>query len=351
MPKRIPVIVISGFLGSGKTTFLRYLLKESDKKIGLLINEFGDVGIDGDLLKNCHECGDNNSKSIIELNNGCLCCTVQDDFIPSIKALLRSNPNIEMIFIETSGLALPIPLLKALSWPEIRTLIYLDLVIGFVNGESMIKGAPINDLFAIDNQYKDTKIIEHQTSVEELFNDQLEVSDIVLISRSDLITNNEFDLIKNMIKDKLNTNVPILKSFNGETNLGFVLDTKIKKNRYQEFLNNKHNHTHAEIFSHYINSDYFLEKKQFEVVMSQILTDIEILRIKGRVWIPKKKIPLQVQIVGKKVNTWYEKTPLNYLSPKNNGGIELVLIGFENKYFKILETKIKEKFNILNDLK
>tara|TARA_B100000963_G_scaffold226401_1_gene197534 strand:- start:5780 stop:6835 length:1056 start_codon:yes stop_codon:yes gene_type:complete len=348
MPKRIPVIVISGFLGSGKTTFLRYLLKESDKKIGLLINEFGDVGIDGDLLKNCNQCRDNNEKSIIELNNGCLCCTVQDDFIPSVQALLNFNPEIEMIFIETSGLALPVPLLQALNWPEIRTLIYLDLVIGFVNGESMIKGLPINDLFAIDNQYKDTKIIDHFTSVEELFKNQLEVSDIVLISRSDLITSKEFDLIKDTIKDKLNNNVPILKSFNGETNLGFILETSIKKNRYQGFLTSNHDHTHAQIFSHFINSDYFLEKKQFEVEMSQILNDIEILRIKGRVWIPNKNIPLQVQIVGKKINTWFEKTPLNDLTQKKKGGMELILIGFENQYFKILESKIKEKFNILN---
>ena len=348
MPKRIPVIVISGFLGSGKTTFLRYLLKESDKKIGLLINEFGDVGIDGDLLKNCNQCRDNNEKSIIELNNGCLCCTVQDDFIPSVQALLNFNPEIEMIFIETSGLALPVPLLQALNWPEIRTLIYLDLVIGFVNGESMIKGLPINDLFAIDNQYKDTKIIDHFTSVEELFKNQLEVSDIVLITRSDLITSKEFDLIKDTIKDKLNNNVPILKSFNGETNLGFILETSIKKNRYQGFLTSNHDHTHAQIFSHFINSDYFLEKKQFEVEMSQILNDIEILRIKGRVWIPNKNIPLQVQIVGKKINTWFEKTPLNDLTQKKKGGMELILIGFENQYFKILESKIKEKFNILN---
>ena len=348
MLSRIPVIVVSGFLGSGKTTFLKYLIEKTNKRFGLLINEFGDIGIDGDLLKNCRSCNGNSSESIIELNNGCVCCTVQDDFIPSIQTLLKTNIDLDAIIIETSGLALPIPLLKALNWPEIRASIYLDCVISTVNGESMIKGSPINDLFAIDNQYKDTKIIDHFTSVEELFKNQLEVSDIVLISRSDLITSKEFDLIKDTIKDKLNNNVPILKSFNGETNLGFVLNTSINKNRYQGFLTSKHDHTHAQIFSHFINSDYFLEKKQFEVEMNQILNDIEILRIKGRVWIPNKKIPLQVQIVGKKVNTWFEKTPLNALSQKKKGGMELMVIGFEHEYFKILESKIKEKFNILN---
>ena len=141
MKKKIPVIVVSGFLGSGKTTFLRYLLKESNKKFGLIINEFGDVGIDGDLIKSCDKCDESEDECIIELNNGCLCCTVQDDFVPSIKALLEFNPPIESIIIETSGLALPIPLIQALNWPEIRSSIYLDVVVGIVNGESMLNGS------------------------------------------------------------------------------------------------------------------------------------------------------------------------------------------------------------------
>ena len=113
--KKIPVIVVSGFLGSGKTTFLRYLLKESNKKFGFIINEFGDVGIDGDLIKSCDRCDEIEEECVIELNNGCLCCTVQDDFVPSIQALLGFNPPIESIIIETSGLALPIPLIQALN--------------------------------------------------------------------------------------------------------------------------------------------------------------------------------------------------------------------------------------------
>ena len=107
MKKKIPVIVVSGFLGSGKTTFLRYLLKESNKKFGLIINEFGDVGIDGDLIKSCDKCDESEDDCVIELNNGCLCCTVQDDFIPSIKALLEFNPPIESITVSYTHLTLP----------------------------------------------------------------------------------------------------------------------------------------------------------------------------------------------------------------------------------------------------
>jgi len=351
MPTRIPVIVVSGFLGSGKTTFLKYLIEKTNKKFGLLINEFGDIGIDGDLLKNCSNCNEDSSESIIELNNGCLCCTVQDDFIPSIQTLLKTNKDLDAIIIETSGLALPIPLLKALNWPEIRTSIYLDFVISMVNGDSMINGSPINDLYSINSQYKDIKKIDHISSIEELFKEQLEVSDIVLISRSDLISEKQFNLIKRDLQRKVKPNVPILKSFNGETNLSLILDSNIKKINYQEILTNEHDHSHANIFSDFLKTDYFLEKNQFELEMSQILKVINILRIKGRVWIPKKKLPLQVQIVGRKINTWYEKIDLNSVSPPKNGGMELIMIGFEKNNFIFIKNKIKEKFKILSDPK
>ena len=351
MSSRIPVIVVSGFLGSGKTTFLKYLIEKTNKKYGLLINEFGDVGIDGDLLKNCSGCNEDSSESIIELNNGCLCCTVQDDFIPSIQTLLKTNIDLDAIIIETSGLALPIPLLKALSWPEIRTSIYLDFVISTVNGESMINGSPINDLCSIKTQYKDTKKIDHFSSIEELFKEQLEVSDIVLISRSDLISEKEFNTIRSDLQKKVKPNVPIIKSFKGETNLGYILDSNIKNKNYQETFTQEHNHTHAKIFSDFIKTGYFLEKNQFEFEMSQILKEVNILRIKGRVWIPQKSLPLQVQIVGRKINTWYEKVDLNSNSPPKNGGMELIMIGFEKDNFIFIKNKIKDKFNILSDPK
>jgi len=351
MPNRVPIVVISGFLGSGKTTFLRYLLQQSKSKIGLLINEFGDVGIDGDLIKSCRDCNDNSPESIIELNNGCLCCTVQDDFIPAIQSLLKSKSNLEMIIIETSGLSLPIPLLKALSWPEIRASVYLNFVIGIVNGESMLKGSPINNLYDFNNQYIKTKNIEHNSSLEELFEEQLEVSDIVLISRADVLSDQEFNLIKQKIKERVNPNIPILKSFNGETNLEFIFDQKLIKDNISKFVHEEHYHSHAEIFSKYIKCDYFLEKINFEKTMSQILKDINILRIKGRVWIPGKENPLQVQIVGRKINTWFEGAPNDLNISKNKCGTELVLIGFQKEHFQTFEKKIKEKFNILNDPK
>ena len=347
MNKKVPVIVVSGFLGSGKTTFLRYLIRESDKKFGILINEFGDVGIDGDLFKIHNSCDLSDEECIIELNNGCICCTVQDDFIPSIKALLKSNLQIEAIIIETSGLALPLPLIQALNWPEIRTSVYLDLVIGIVNGESMLNGSPINDLNEITNQYDELNKIDHNASIEELFEEQLEVSDIVLISRADVLNENEFKSIKNIIKEKFNTTVPILKSHNGKIDLRYLFDIELKKGNYKQFFSEDHDHNHVELVSDSIKLNYFLDKKEFEEEMVNVLIDLNILRIKGRIWIPKKSLPLQIQIVGKKINTWYEEAPTNCWRPIDSGGLELVIIAFDKESIKKFRKKIKEKFKVL----
>ena len=351
MKKRLPVIVVSGFLGSGKTTFLRYLLKEGKKNFALIINEFGDVGIDGSLLKNCGNCDGSNSESVIELNNGCLCCTVQDDFVPAIKSLLNTNSKIDAIIIETSGLALPIPLLKALSWPEIKTSIYLKLVIGLVNGESMLNNLPINDLKEIDNQYEETSIIEHNTSIDKLFKEQLEVSDLVIISRADLLSENQLKSVKEKIKNKINPGIPIINSFNGAIDLSYIFDSAIKNDNYEKLFSTEHDHNHPKLFSSTFKGNYFLEKEEFEKVIKEILLNLNILRIKGRIWIPGKLLPLQIQIVGRKISTWFEEADKDCWRPLNHSGLELIMIGFDKTSFLTLEKKIKEKFKILSNPK
>ena len=351
MKRKIPVIVLSGFLGSGKTTFLRYLLKESNKKFGLIINEFGDVGIDGDLIKSCDKCDESQNDCVIELNNGCLCCTVQDDFVPSIKSLLDSNSSIESIIIETSGLALPIPLIKALNWPEIRSSIYLDIVVGIVNGESMLNGSPINDLNKITNQYNKTNKIDHNATIDELFQEQLEVSDIVLVSRADILDDKQFNFIKKKLQRVLKSSIPVLKSNNGEIDLNYLFDFDLEKETYKSYLTEDHDHNHVELFSNSIKLNYFLEKNNFEKEMSEILSELNILRIKGRIWIPNKSLPLQIQIVGKKINTWFEESTDKCWRPDDNAGLELVVISFDENSIDTFIRKIKEKFKILGDPK
>src|SRR5690349_10186697 len=118
--EKISATVITGFLGAGKTTLIRNMLENArGRRIALVINEFGDVGIDGEILKGCgvEACKD---EDIIELSNGCICCTVADDFVPTMKKLLDRPEPPQHIVIETSGLALPQPLVRAFNWPEIK---------------------------------------------------------------------------------------------------------------------------------------------------------------------------------------------------------------------------------------
>ena len=122
---KLPITVITGFLGSGKTTLISHLMQNAGgRRLAVVVNEFGDVGVDGEILKSCSipDCPEEN---IVELANGCICCTVADDFIPTIEALMALNPRPDHILVETSGLALPKPLLKAFEWPAIRSKICL----------------------------------------------------------------------------------------------------------------------------------------------------------------------------------------------------------------------------------
>ena len=135
---KISATVITGFLGAGKTTLVRHLLENAGgRRIALIINEFGDVGIDGGLLRGCGEelCRD---EDIVELANGCICCTVAEDFIPTMERLLDRPDAPDHIVIETSGLALPQPLVRAFQWPQIATRVTVDGVVTVVDGKAAL---------------------------------------------------------------------------------------------------------------------------------------------------------------------------------------------------------------------
>ena len=149
----------------------------------------------------------------------------------------------------------------------------------------------------------------------------------------------------------LNSSVPVLKSKNGKIDLNYIFDFKFKKETHEDFLTEEHDHNHVELVSDSFKLNHFLEKNDFEKEMSKILDELNILRIKGRIWIPNKSLPLQIQIVGKKINTWFEKAPDNCWRPNDNAGLELVIISFDEKSIKTFNKKIKEKFKISSDPK
>ncbi|MEJ1993224.1 MAG: GTP-binding protein, partial [Maritimibacter sp.] len=176
--KKIPATVITGFLGAGKTTLIRHLLDNAGgKRIALIINEFGDLGVDGDILKGCGDetCSEDD---IFELSNGCICCTVAEDFVPTMEALLARPDAPDHIVIETSGLALPQPLVRAFQWPQIATRVTVDGVVTVVDGKAVDEGLFAANLDAVEAQRKADENLDHETPLSELFEDQIAAADM-----------------------------------------------------------------------------------------------------------------------------------------------------------------------------
>src|SRR5438874_1003180 len=184
---RVPCTIITGFLGAGKTTLIRHVLANVDgRKLAVIVNEFGDVGIDGEILKGCgiETCPEEN---IVELANGCICCTVADDFVPALDQILSLTPKVDHILIETSGLALPKPLVQAFQWPTVKSRVTVDGVIAVVDGPALAEGRVANDMDALQAQRAQDESLDHDDPVEEVFEDQIACADLTILSKSDLM--------------------------------------------------------------------------------------------------------------------------------------------------------------------
>src|ERR1700733_15003464 len=220
---KIPVTIVTGFLGAGKTTLIRHVLENAvGRRLALIINEFGDVGVDGTILKACgiDNCPDEN---IVELANGCLCCTVADDFIPAMEALLTRSPPPDHIIIETSGLALPKPLVKAFDWPEIRTRLTVDGVIAVVDGPAVAEGRFADDPAKLATQRAADSSIDHENPLEEVFEDQLLCADIVVLNKADLLTEAAMQRVSAEIRAAVPRAVKIVETREGRIDPAILL--------------------------------------------------------------------------------------------------------------------------------
>jgi cobalamin biosynthesis protein CobW len=312
---KIPVTVISGFLGAGKTTLVRHLLQNNQgRRIAVLVNEFGEIGIDGDLLRSCQICDESESPSdnIVELTNGCLCCTVQEEFYPVMQELLKRRDKIDCLLIETSGLALPKPLIQAFRWPTIRNSATVDGVVTVVDCFALATGNIVGDLEALESQRQTDPNLEHETPIEELFEDQLACADLVLLTKTDLVDASTLDKIKNWLKQELQPGVKIVTASQGEIDPNLLLGFNAAVEDNLDSRHSHHDHEAEHEHDETINSIELVLEAAFDPQilieqLKQLLQSHEIYRVKGFINVPNKPMRLVLQGVGNRFDTFYDR--------------------------------------------
>lgn len=323
---KLPVTVVTGFLGSGKTTMISNLMQNpGGKRLAIVVNEFGDVGVDGDILKSC-AIPDCPAENIMELANGCICCTVADDFIPTIEALMALEPRPDHIVIETSGLALPKPLLKAFDWPDIRSKITVDGVIALADAEAVAEGRFATNVAAVDAQRLADESIDHETPLSEVFEDQIACADIILLTKPDLAGPEGVAKAKTMIAAHAPRTLPMVEVAEGQVDPRVILgleaaaeDDIDARPSHHEDHHHHHDHDHDSDHDHHHDHDHddfdsivvdipeLAAPEQLVAAIETLARDHNILRVKGYAAVAGKPMRLLVQAVGARVRHQYDR--------------------------------------------
>ncbi len=309
--QRIPATVITGFLGAGKTSMIRHLLQTAKgKRLALIINEFGDMGVDGNVLKACgaENCAEDD---IIELANGCICCTVADDFTPTMEKLLNREDKIDHIIIETSGLALPKPLLKAFNWPSIRTRITVDGVITVVDGPAFIDGLFADNPDAIEAQRQNDEALDHDSPLAELFEDQMSCADLVILNKADLMDSKQAEQATRQLQEYLDRSVKVVAAQHGtidaETLLGLSAAAQDDLDNRRSHHDDEDDHEHDDFDSFVVDFDAIENPETLCDTLRAVTLAHDVLRLKGFVAVQGKDMRLQVQGVGNRISHYYDR--------------------------------------------
>ena len=330
---RLPVTVVTGFLGAGKSTLLRQLLLHSGLRLAVLVNEFGEVGIDGDLIRSCGFCPDDEAESrVVELANGCLCCTVQDEFLPTMQTLLQRADQLDGIVVETSGLALPLPLVQAFQWPEIRTRTRVTGVVTVVDGEALAAGGVVGDPAALQAQQQADPSLDHLADIDDLFADQLQAADLVLVSRGDRLDDSQLAAVRGRLLAGLRPGVEVLPMQRGTipAALLFGLDRDAERHdhdhEHEHEHHDHHDHSHVAMQSACLRLNGSFDRPTLELALRAQIEQQSLLRLKGRAWFAGKAHPLQIQAVGPRLECWFDPhTPADATRPEP--GLEVVALG------------------------
>jgi cobalamin biosynthesis protein CobW len=308
---KVPCTIVTGFLGAGKTTLVRHVLENAGgRRLAVIVNEFGDVGIDGEILKSCgiEACSED---SIVELANGCLCCTVADDFVPALKGLLDRPLPPEHIVIETSGLALPKPLVKAFNWPEIASRVTVDGVVAVVDGAAVAAGRFADDPEAVARQRAVDPSLDHDNPIEEVFEDQLLCADLVILNKADLISDVERTAVAGQIGNTLPRAVKLVEAENGRVPIDVLLglnaraESDLASRPSHHDLEGEHDHDDFETFI--VDLPSFLSPQAVVERLARAAELHDVLRMKGFVDIAGKPMRLLVQAVGARIQHQFDR--------------------------------------------
>jgi cobalamin biosynthesis protein CobW len=306
---RVPCTIVTGFLGSGKTTLIRHVLANaSGRRLAVIVNEFGDVGIDGEILKGC---GDENCSedNVVELANGCLCCTVADEFVPALDEILAREP--DHIVIETSGLALPKPLVQAFHWPAIKSRVTVDGVVAVVDGAALAEGQVSADLEALSAQRAADEALDHDDPIEEVFEDQIACADLVVLNKRDLLDESGLARAEATVKGALPRAVGIVTVADGKVDPGALLGLGVGTEN--DIENRKTHHDTEEDHDHDDFATFVVplgEVDEPAAITQRLAAAAEahnILRVKGFAAVRGKPMRLLIQAVGPRISHYYDR--------------------------------------------
>lgn len=329
---KIPATVITGFLGAGKTTVIRNLLQNANgKRIALIINEFGDVGVDGEVLRGCGEelCRE---EDMVELANGCICCTVADDFVPTMTKLLERDAPPDHIVIETSGLALPQPLVKAFSWPEIGNRVTVDGVVTVIDSAAVAAGRFAPDEDAVQAQRKADPALDHESPLEELFEDQLTCADMVLLNKADLVAEGDFAGVEATVREEVRPGVRLIRTQNGEIGnavllgLGAAAEADMAARKSHHEMEGEEDHDHDDFDSFVVSLPGGQDKAELTARIESAITRHDILRLKGFAALAGSGARLVLQAVGPRLNSYFDRP----WQPGEARETKLVVIGLKD---------------------
>nr|WP_300307845.1 cobalamin biosynthesis protein CobW [Halomonas sp.] len=324
---KIPATVVTGFLGSGKTTLLASILRQvSGKRIAVIVNEFGEQDIDSNLLRSCAQgCEEEQvqqgaDSGIYELANGCICCTVEEEFLPVMQKLVARRDDIDHILIETSGLALPKPLVQAFNWPEIRQHCTVDAIITVVDGPAVAAGRYASDVDKVEAQRQADENLDHDPSLRELLDDQLSAADLVLVSKTDLLGAEEKERVEALVRARVPAAVKTLfvdQSLATDTaQLEALMGIGAASEEGIDRIDNHHDRHHAEGAHHDHAHDHFdscvirlgeVDGAVLADTLQQLLKRHEIYRAKGFAALPGKPMRQVIQAVGERLEGYFDR--------------------------------------------